>query len=1014
MNRNLSQKGVSLVEIILAIALFGIFATALIFLLINSYDSNLQAEEKDKATFYAQQGMEAVWSIRRRAWNLLENGDHGLDNAGGYWEFSGTSDLLGEKYTRVVTIADVCRSSGDIVDCPTGTVDPHTKKVTSVLTYTSINGISNEIILDSYLTLWQSKSWIQTDWSGGSGQAEWSDEFRYYMDDSNISYSTNGEIKLASSGVGSCGVKIWSFDTAGDYTYDTNDIEVTGGFAQLKSEPGPPAYSQTTNSGFDTTLNPWTTGSWGTVNPRFSRPTGGNPGRYARINFPNTRNQVSGGYYQQQFTVTQSDVISADLSLDWRVVTATRVPDSLILYAFVDTAPGTPIIGQEVWSSGNLTSTTNWNTVSNIDVSVQVSGPGTYYLKVVAYLDYQTSRSASYRVGFDNVLLVYSYHSNPTYPTNNPPIYPNGSYAVDDIDSWSSFSEAATKNGGEIYYQLSDDDGANWQYWDGSSWSTAGANDYNTASVINANILEFSTSTSQIMFKAFLESDSTQLVQLDEIRIGCSQYYDWPFSSEANYTYDAGKIEVTGGAAQMADQGGGHACSGTATACSTHSNQNSCQGQSGCLWLAGTPSSTTNPGFSTTLTPWVTGSWGTVNPRFSRPTGGNPGRYARINFPNTRNQVSGGYFEQSFTTAGAAAVATLSFDWLVNRYTGPADTLHLYVFVDSTSGEPTIGQEVWDSGDITGTISWTSVNNLDVASKITGAGTYYLKIVAYIDYRDSGANRSYRVGYDNVLLSWAGDGDCLGTATACDTFGDQTSCEGQDGCSWVSAASYPTDRPAIYPNDSYNASGVSEWSVFDETATKNGGEIYYQLSDDDGATWQYWDGSSWSTAGASDYNAASAVSSSISEFSTTTGKIMFKAFLESDGSQQVQLDNVRIGWGEMIGSGYATSGWLESSAFNTGGPSAFNFLSWTEVLPSANEDIQCQIATAPDDSGSPGIWTDWLGPGGAGTYYTSGDEIMFPLSNDHNDGQWVKYKIYLTGDGSDTPVLEEIKVNYTP
>ena len=99
------------------VALFGLFATALIGLLINSYGSNFQAAERDRATLYAQEGLEAVWSIRRQAWNLLTNGDHGLDSARGYWQFAGNSDLLEDKYTRVITITDVCRSGGDIVDC---------------------------------------------------------------------------------------------------------------------------------------------------------------------------------------------------------------------------------------------------------------------------------------------------------------------------------------------------------------------------------------------------------------------------------------------------------------------------------------------------------------------------------------------------------------------------------------------------------------------------------------------------------------------------------------------------------------------------------------------------------------------------------------------------------------------------------------------------------------------------------------------------------------------------------
>src|SRR3989338_9963903 len=145
--KNRLPRGLGLVEVILAVALFALFATALIGLLMNSYGSDFQAEEKDKATLYAQQGLEAVRSIRRQAWNLLVNGSYGLDNSSGYWEFFSGPDLLEDgRYTRVVTIADACRDSGgNLADCTAATTDSHTKKITSTITYTSINSVVNQI-----------------------------------------------------------------------------------------------------------------------------------------------------------------------------------------------------------------------------------------------------------------------------------------------------------------------------------------------------------------------------------------------------------------------------------------------------------------------------------------------------------------------------------------------------------------------------------------------------------------------------------------------------------------------------------------------------------------------------------------------------------------------------------------------------------------------------------------------------------------------------------------------------
>jgi len=154
---NKFKKGFSLIEVILAVAIFGLFATALIGLLMSSYGGNFQSEERNVAVLYAEEGSEAVWSIRRQAWNLLANGDHGLDNSSGYWQFSGTSESLNDgKYTRVITIEDACRDgSGNLVECPAGTVDLYTKKITTTVTYTALTLVSNEslrsIIPDNFI-----------------------------------------------------------------------------------------------------------------------------------------------------------------------------------------------------------------------------------------------------------------------------------------------------------------------------------------------------------------------------------------------------------------------------------------------------------------------------------------------------------------------------------------------------------------------------------------------------------------------------------------------------------------------------------------------------------------------------------------------------------------------------------------------------------------------------------------------------------------------------------------------
>ncbi|MCA9342809.1 discoidin domain-containing protein [Candidatus Saccharibacteria bacterium] len=105
---------------------------------------------------------------------------------------------------------------------------------------------------------------------------------------------------------------------------------------------------------------------------------------------------------------------------------------------------------------------------------------------------------------------------------------------------------------------------------------------------------------------------------------------------------------------------------------------------------------------------------------------------------------------------------------------------------------------------------------------------------------------------------------------------------------------YATDLPTIEPNDSYNPAAVASWNSFTEDANKNGGEIYYQISNDDGVTWYYWNGSTWAETGANDRNIATDIDAHIDDFPIGTREFKWRAYLESNGSQEVNLHNVEI------------------------------------------------------------------------------------------------------------------------
>ena len=113
---------------------------------------------------------------------------------------------------------------------------------------------------------------------------------------------------------------------------------------------------------------------------------------------------------------------------------------------------------------------------------------------------------------------------------------------------------------------------------------------------------------------------------------------------------------------------------------------------------------------------------------------------------------------------------------------------------------------------------------------------------------------------------------------------------------------------------------------------------------------------------------------------------------------------------EEVDCGYADSGNLESSTFDTGGDSlAYNWIAWSGTQP-LNTTIRFQIAT----SDSPlGPWT-YRGPDGTtGTYYTTAAHEFINYSQ-HQDQRYLRYKLYLDSQsGLQAPILEEVIISYS-
>lgn len=107
---------------------------------------------------------------------------------------------------------------------------------------------------------------------------------------------------------------------------------------------------------------------------------------------------------------------------------------------------------------------------------------------------------------------------------------------------------------------------------------------------------------------------------------------------------------------------------------------------------------------------------------------------------------------------------------------------------------------------------------------------------------------------------------------------------------------------------------------------------------------------------------------------------------------------------------YETSGYLESSSFDTGSASNFYNLSWGPVdqpEETGVNSVKFQIASNNDNS----TW-NYIGPDGTGgTFFTSSGES---LGSYHNGNRYLRYKIYLsTEDTSFTPNISDVSFSFT-
>lgn len=148
-----TEKGQTLGEVIIALALFAAIIGATSYLISSKFNSLNRHQDFDQANAIARAGFEAIESIARQDWSSLVYGAYGLSNSNGAWQLKSAPDFF-DKYARTITVSEVRRDADCKIVQTGGIVDPDAKMATVAITWPA--GESNSTkSYNQLFTAWQ-------------------------------------------------------------------------------------------------------------------------------------------------------------------------------------------------------------------------------------------------------------------------------------------------------------------------------------------------------------------------------------------------------------------------------------------------------------------------------------------------------------------------------------------------------------------------------------------------------------------------------------------------------------------------------------------------------------------------------------------------------------------------------------------------------------------------------------------------------------------------------------------
>ncbi|HYK08690.1 MAG TPA: hypothetical protein VEW42_04295 [Candidatus Eisenbacteria bacterium] len=189
-----SERGQSLVELLITIGIATILIPALFAGIYTSRAGRAQQDQRLQATALARQTIEATRIVRDTDWgNFAVNGTYHPVVSGTTWVLASGSAVV-NGFTQKVVISDAYRdSNGNLAQ--SGTLDPSVRQVTATISWNT--PIPADVSLVSYFTRLKSVSYTQTtyaDFTAGANSGTTID----YTNGS----ATDGEVELGAGGTG--------------------------------------------------------------------------------------------------------------------------------------------------------------------------------------------------------------------------------------------------------------------------------------------------------------------------------------------------------------------------------------------------------------------------------------------------------------------------------------------------------------------------------------------------------------------------------------------------------------------------------------------------------------------------------------------------------------------------------------------------------------------------------------------------------------------------------------------